>query len=212
MPTEQVSSITDLILAVSALLIFIYFIRSDFQPDWKRNVWLCFYALLFAGALLAAFIHGVETSQYLRIGLWYILFIFLGLFLTTFTLAVINDLLGECYSKKAFPYILLAGFLFFVLAVLKTNGFLMFVAYQALIMVPVIIGYAWLGWTDRLPGAWYMVLGGIFSFTAVIFQVRTAVEFTFIWTFNHNGIYHMVQTVGVLFFFIGVKKSFQAVM
>ncbi|WP_226646387.1 DUF6962 family protein [Microbulbifer variabilis] len=211
-PTEQTSAATDIVLVIIAAIIWFYLYRSDFQPYWKRYVWLCFYALLFLSALLAGFIHGTETSQNIRVGLWYTLFIFLGLFLVSFTLAVLNDLIGEYYSKKALPYALLAGFIFFILAVVKTYGFLTFVVYQALAMSLVVIGYAWLGWTGRLPGAWYMALGGVFSFTAVVFQVRTSLEFTFIWTFNHNGVYHLVQAVGVLFFFVGIKKSFQAVI
>ncbi|WP_444900812.1 DUF6962 family protein [Microbulbifer sp. VAAC004] len=209
-PTEQVSAITDLVLAVLALFIFLYFIRPEFKSSWKRNCWICFFGVMFVVGLLGSVIHGFQIAGPERIFMWHVLFFFLGLFLVSFTLAIIGDLAGERISRKLLPYIFLIGLIFYFIAVSRIDGFIVFVGYQALVMIPVVIGYTWMGVMGRLPGAWYMVIGGFVSLLAVVLQVRTALEFTFIWTFNHNSLYHMVQTIGVLFFFAGIRKSLQA--
>ncbi|GAB2902469.1 hypothetical protein ACCI51_14345 [Microbulbifer echini] len=208
-PAQQMSAITDFILTIAAVIILIYLCRPELQPRWKRNSWIFFYGLLVVVSFLAGLIHGLQIPENIEVFLWYILLFLLGAFLASFVVAVMNDLLGESLSKKGLPYICLASLIFFWVAATRVNGFVVFVTCQILIMIPVIIGYSWLGLANKLRGSWYMVLGAIVSVISGIFQLSAEEEIVYVWVLGHNSFYHLVQAVGVLFFFVGVAKSFQ---
>ena len=60
------------------------------------------------------------------------------------------------------------------------------------------------------PGAWLMATGVFCSIIAAAIQTRKSVSLTFIWRFDHNGIYHLVQVLGLMFLLIGLRWSVQS--
>jgi len=54
-----------------------------------------------------------------------------------------------------------------------------------------------------------MAAGILVSIIAAGIQANKSVIVTFIWRFDHNGIYHLVQIVGLLLLFAGLRKSLQ---
>ncbi|WP_143731806.1 hypothetical protein [Microbulbifer sp. GL-2] len=208
-PAEQTAAVTDLILVALAVLGVLYLKIVVKVPSWRRTIWKNFFYLMFIVCMLGAVVHGFDLLDSTRLHLWHILFFFLGFFLMSFTLAIICDLHSEELSKKILPYLMLAGVGFFIFAISIPNGFFGFVVYQFLIMIPVIVGYTRLAFKQKHGAALWMVAAGIFSMIAVLFQVNTNLQFTFIWTFDHNGIYHLVQSVGVLLFIVWLMVSFK---
>jgi hypothetical protein len=57
------------------------------------------------------------------------------------------------------------------------------------------------------PGAGFMAGGVLVSMVAGGLQTRKSIVFTLTWKFDHNGIYHIVQTVGLLFLIAGLRIS-----
>jgi hypothetical protein len=49
-----------------------------------------------------------------------------------------------------------------------------------------------------------MAGGVMISLVAGGLQARKSIVFTLIWKFDHNGIYHIVQAVGLLFLITGL--------
>lgn len=208
-PAEQTAAVTDLILAALAVWGILYLKVVVRAPSWRRTIWTNFFYLMLIVSMLGAVVHGLHLLDSTRLHLWHILFFFLGLFLVSFTLAIISDLHSEELSKKILPYLMLMGVGFFIFSISKSNGFFVFVIYQFLIMIPVIVGYTRLAFKQKRGAALFMVAAGFLSMVAVVFQVNTKIQFTFIWTFDHNGIYHLVQSVGVLLFIVWLMVSFK---
>ena len=55
------------------------------------------------------------------------------------------------------------------------------------------------------PGAGFIAAGAALSGAGAVF-VLGKVGITAIWKFDHNGFYHLVQMVGLLFFYIGLSQ------
>jgi multisubunit Na+/H+ antiporter MnhC subunit len=58
-----------------------------------------------------------------------------------------------------------------------------------------------------MPGAWLMATGVFCSIIAAGIQTKKSVSLTFIWPFDHNGVYHLVQALGLMFLLIGLRWS-----
>jgi len=56
-------------------------------------------------------------------------------------------------------------------------------------------------------GAGFLASGVLLSIVAAGLQARKSIVFTLIWKFDHNGIYHIVQTIGLLLLVAGLKIS-----
>jgi len=59
---------------------------------------------------------------------------------------------------------------------------------------------------DR-PGAWLMAADIFVSVIAAGIQANKSVRLTCIWRFDHNGIYHLVQIVGLMLLLMGLRWS-----
>ena len=54
-----------------------------------------------------------------------------------------------------------------------------------------------------------MAAGILVSIIAAGIQANKSVIVTFIWRFDHNGIYHLVQVVGLMLLLMGLRWSIQ---
>ncbi len=54
---------------------------------------------------------------------------------------------------------------------------------------------------------WLMATGIFFSIIAAGIQANKSIFLTFIWQFDHNGIYHMVQVAGLMLLLMGLRWS-----
>jgi hypothetical protein len=56
-------------------------------------------------------------------------------------------------------------------------------------------------------GAAFMSAGILISILAAGIQAKKSISLTIIWQFDHNGIYHIVQVVGLLLLIYGIRVS-----
>jgi hypothetical protein len=54
-----------------------------------------------------------------------------------------------------------------------------------------------------------MAAGIFVSIIAAGIQANKSVFLTFIWRFDHNGFYHLVQIVGLIILLMGLRSSIQ---
>jgi hypothetical protein len=54
-----------------------------------------------------------------------------------------------------------------------------------------------------------MVAGILTTIAAAGVQAGKLISFTFIWSFDHNGVYHLIQMMGIGFLLAGLKKALQ---
>ena len=71
-------------------------------------------------------------------------------------------------------------------------------------------GYTFLAIQGEMDGAWLMATGVLISIIAAGMQAKKSLTVTLIWEFDHNSIFHLVQTMGLLFLLAGLWWSLSA--
>jgi hypothetical protein len=208
--TERTTAITDLFLAVIAFLVLVYLLQIDQHYPWKAALWAWAFAGLTLAAALGAVAHGFKAFPVAKNKIWSLLFLSLGLTVALFTVGTIFDIWGLAAAQTALPAMLVIGLAFFGVTLIWSNHFFVFIIYQAVAMLFALLGYGWLALAGQLAGAWFMV-GGIFiTLLAAAVQASGHGSFRFIWEFDHNGIYHLIQIVGVILLALGLRTSLLA--
>jgi hypothetical protein len=208
-PAEQTTAITDIILAFVAGG-GILFLRGPVLNNgelWKMNIWSGALGMIGLAAALGAAAHGLILSQSLHHRIWRVLNLALALAVSLFIVAVVYDLWGFPASLSALPIMLIVGLGFYLATLLYPGIFFLFIVYEALSLVFAFGTYVFLAIQGELKGAGLMAAGILLSIIAAGFQANKAVIVAIIWKFDHNGIYHLVQTVGLLFLVTGLKLS-----
>ena len=208
-PTEQTTAVTDLLLAVLATGCAVYLHRIGARARWKANLWIAVMAFLAAAASLGAIVHGFQMDPGLRALLWHPIKLALGLLVAFFVVAAVYDIRGEAAARRALPAMLVVGAGFFGVTLIWPERFLVFIVYETLAMLFALAGYIWLACRGRLEGAWLMAGGILTSIAAAGVQSGRLLAFTLIWPFDHNGVYHLIQMVGIVLILAGLRKDFR---
>jgi hypothetical protein len=70
-----------------------------------------------------------------------------------------------------------------------------------------ILAYGWLMFRKRLRGAAMMLAGFAISIGAGAVQMNREVLVTWVWTFDHNGLFHILQMAGLVVLIEGIKAG-----
>ena len=207
-PTERTTAATDLLLVAIALFAVLYLQQIGQQYPWKTNIWTFAFGLLALAAALGAIVHGLELSHKVKTRLWHLLYLTLGLVVALFTVGAVLDLWGLVAAQWALPLMLVVGLSFFGVTLIWPDNFLLFIIYQGVAMLFALVGYTWLALVDGLlNGAWLVVAGILVTMIAAGVQASRAVLFTFIWQFDHNGTYHLIQIIGIVLLMVGLRAG-----
>lgn len=95
---------------------------------------------------------------------------------------------------------------FFTITLFWPENFLIFIVYETAVMLFALGGYLWIAWRGYPEGAWWMAAGIFVSILAAGVQAVKTFSFTFIWVFDQNGVYHLIQMVGVVLLVTGLRK------
>jgi hypothetical protein len=207
-PTERTTAATDVALGLLALGCCLFVLRAGRREPWKARVWGGAFALLSVAAFLGALAHGLKLPPRTNAWLWRPLNLALGLTVGLFVVGVIYDLRSKTAARRILAPMLAVGVGFFVLTQLASGTFLVFVLFQAVAMLFALGAYGWLAVKRRLAGAWWMAGGVLVTLLAGAIQATGAVSLTLVWPFDHNGVYHFVQMVGLLLLTVGLGASF----
>ena len=101
---------------------------------------------------------------------------------------------------------LIAGLVFYLTTLIYPGIFFLFIVYEGLALFIALGAYLFLTVTGE-PGAGFMASGVLLSIIAAGLQARKSIAVTLIWKFDHNGIYDIVQTVGLLVLIAGLRIS-----
>lgn len=203
---EQSTAITDAVLALIALASLFYLRQNFTTQKWKLQIWVGLFGVLTFASSLGAVVHGFKIPFELQTNLWHLLNFSLALLVSLFVIASTNDIFGQKNSKRILPFVLFIALIFFVSTLFWPDSFNVFIIYQLIIMLYALSGYFWLAYTDKLKGSVYMTLGILITITASFIQT-TELSVTLIWLFDHNGIYHLIQILGVISLVIGIKRG-----
>jgi hypothetical protein len=133
----------------------------------------------------------------------------LSLAISLFVVGVVYDLWGFEVSLKTLPILLITGLGFYLTTLFYPGIFFLFIVYEGVALVFALAAYIYLTIQQDLPGAYLMAAGILASIIAAGIQANKSVVVTFIWRFDHNGIYHLVQVVGLMLLLAGLRWSIQ---
>lgn len=207
-PTERSTSATDVLLAIQGG-IWIGLIYGWGQADgWKALIWMIAFGLLTVASLIGAVAHGLKLSETVQGYLWRLLYLLLGLMVGAFLVGVTNDVWGRVTAEIAAPFVIIAALGFYGVTWRFPQTFLLFIFYELLGLLIALVGYSWLLWQGELMGAWAMVVGILLTLVAAIVQTRQSWQLTLIWSFDHNGLFHLIQLVANGFILWGLYLGF----
>ncbi|MDD2760161.1 MAG: hypothetical protein PHH11_07690 [Methylomonas sp.] len=206
-PTEQTTAATDLAVALLALFFAFRVWRLSKYDDKKANIWVTVFLLLSIAGVLGTIAHGLALDDKIRNLLWRPLYLSLGLLVSYFVVATVYDVWGESITSRVVRPMIFLGVAFFVAAIAWPDDFIIFIVYEAAAMLFALIGYSWLTIRRLLNGAGLILWGILLSIVAAAVQAGKLIAFQFIWQFDHNGTFHLIQIVALAFLFMGLQIS-----
>lgn len=206
-PTERTTALTDAVLALLATVCILYLRQIGQSDPFKTNTWAWAFGLLAFSAVLGAVAHGFKMSTKTNTLFWQPLNLALGLTVALFVVGVTYDLWGLGVARHVLPAMIGVGVIFFVITCLIPDTFLVFIVYQVAAMLFALGAYGWLAITRQLDGAWLMTAGVLVTMIAAAIQAGKIISFTFIWEFDHNGVYHLMQMTGLVLITIGLQTA-----
>lgn len=154
----------------------------------------------------AAAFHGLILPPPVQRTIWAVTQLSLGPMIGAFVVGTVHDLWNVTVSRRMAPIMLVVALLYFVVTHLMDGSFLIYVVYQALCIGFAFLGYGLLALKRRLPGAALAWAGLLLVLAGAMLQ-RTGIEITLIWTFDHNGVFHLFQLFGVALLVLGLGRS-----
>lgn len=198
--TEITTAVTDVLLAVMSGFAIAVIVRSSVwrQERQRAMVWILAFSLLALAAVTGAVLHGFETGLDLDQWLHHPLYLFLGLTVSFFAAGVLIDLHGAAVALWVIMLPAGIGVAFYGLTVINPGSFLVFIVYEAVAMTGALGAYLYLWIKHRKSFGVWMAAGIAMSMVAAGIQASQTVSAQIIWTFDHNGIYHIVQIAAVI--------------
>lgn len=206
-PTEQTTAATDAISAGIAMIGAVYLRHIGKNSGWKTTLWVWVFGLLALAAILGSIAHGLKISEVAQTRLWYPLYLSLGLMIALFVVATAYEIWGEIIARKLLPVMLSIGVGFFSITIIWPDNFLVFIIYETLAMLFALGSYSLIAYRGYREGAGLIAAGILVTIIAAGVQASNAVSFTFIWAFDHNGIYHLIQMAGLVLLIVGLGKT-----
>ena len=208
-PAEKTTAATDVMLALVAFggIVFLQDHPLNSAGPWKINIWSSAIGLIGLAAALGAVAHGIVLSRTLHRRVWLVLNLALSLAVSLFVVGVVYDLWGFKISLTTLPIFLTAGLGFYLVTLIYPGIFILFIIFEVVALVFALGAYIVIAIYKELPGAWLMAMGIFCSIIAAGIQTKKSLVVTFIWQFDHNGIYHLVQVLGLILLLLGLRWS-----
>ncbi|MCP5196268.1 MAG: hypothetical protein H6974_05735 [Gammaproteobacteria bacterium] len=212
-PTEQSTALTNLPLAVLALssAIALYRIGSHHDPV-KTRIWVVTFVCLALSATLGAVFHGFVLPDETHQLVWLLLSFCVIITISLFFVGAVYDARRFSLPPWLIPVVLGVGLVFFLFSTLVGSAFFLLLLYEAVAILYALASYARLAFKRSLPGAGSMAVGILFAIVAAIVQATGeatgAFRFTWIWQFDHNGVFHLIQMLSVIGLLAGLCKEF----
>jgi hypothetical protein len=211
-PIERTTAATDALLALVALWGMVYVIRlaryaASAAGRWRALIWASAFGLLSLASALGAVAHGFQMAQATNDLLLQPLNLALGLTIALFCAGVIYDAWGATAARRALAALIAAGVVFFAVTRLLPGTFLVFILYEAAAMLFALAVYLWLAVRRAVPWARWMLAGILVTIVAAAVQATRAVSLTVVWPFDYNGVFHLIQLVGVVVLVLGLRQA-----
>ena len=201
---ERTTAATDAVLALAALAAIVVIRRTP--ASFGRSVWVAALAALLLASLLGAVAHGLRLSPALREFLWQPLYLSLGVTMALFVVGAVRDWRGDRAGRRVLWPMLGLAAVFYGITWLTGGDFIAFVVYEAAALLFSLVVYLRLARGERRPGAAAMAAALAVSLAAGGVQAADIGSIHLLWEFDHNGLFHLVQLVGLVLLVAGLRR------
>ena len=207
--TERTTAATDAIMAVAALAAILVLRRST-AASFGRGVWLAALGSLLLASVLGAVAHGFTLGPGLRTALWQPLYLALGVTMALFVVGAMRDWRGEAAARRILRPMLALALVFYGITWITGGDFLAFVVYEATALLFALGVYLRLAAAGRRAGAGAMAAALAVSLVAGGIQAAGPLSVRLLWEFDHNGLFHLVQLLGLALLVAGLRRLLPA--
>jgi hypothetical protein len=207
-PMEGTTAATDAGLAALAWA-GVLWLRRTTPSSLLRATWMAAIGTFGVAALLGAIAHGLPWSAGALKLLWQPLYLALGVAVALFVMAAVGAAWGDAAARRARPILLTAAAVFYLLTRLTGGDFLVFVIYEGVGLLIALGVHARLAMRGR-DGAGWIAAGLAVSLAAGAVQAADTITLRLVWTFDHNGVYHLIQAVGLGLLLAGLRRLLAA--
>ncbi|MGD0341248.1 MAG: hypothetical protein ABSA76_06040 [Bacteroidales bacterium] len=210
-PTEQTTAATDVLMAILAFIITLKVYRSGKGVDLKKTkIWIWVFGLLTFASAIGAIAHGFQMSKLTNFVLWQPLNLSLGLATGLFFTGVVYDFKNFTLPKAVISILIVCAIIFLIVNVILPNAFIVFIICEAIAMLFAFVAYTILASRKTIEGAGLMAEGIFVTIIAAGIQAIKTIKVIFIWEFDHNGIFHLVQMIGLIILLKGLQTEFRS--
>ncbi|MCY2978640.1 MAG: hypothetical protein NTU79_08265 [Planctomycetota bacterium] len=128
-----------------------------------------------------------------------------------FALAAIGFVWGAEIAKFLMPFAVLVEIGFFGITQIWSGSFLLFIAYEAAILLSVTILYGYSYFRYRSPGSGFLTLGTLIGILAAILDAQPSLHLKVYWELDEHGIFHLVQMLSLFLMAMGVYKRLASI-
>jgi hypothetical protein len=205
-PTEQTTAATDLLICIMAIGGLAYLWGQG--PSGLRGLlWRSVFALLAAASFLGAVAHGVVLSDAVFESVWRVTYLALAFLVAAFFAAAVRDVFGDKLARRILPLMVITAVGFYAWFVANPDDFRPFILYEASAMLLALAGFVWLSWKGSLVGSRWIAASIAVNIVAAAVQAGGSARFTLIWPFDHNGVFHLIQLLGIALLVRGLRTS-----
>ncbi len=203
-PTELTTAATNIILGAAALTAGL--ITRSRGTSRRSRIWSSYFLLTALAGLLGTLVHGLSLSPAIKNILWQPLLLILAAGLSCFMAGIIHDIRGPQLPTSLKRSLWLMPFIFYLATLVLPGSFVIILGLAALASLAGIAGYHRLAGQGQ-QGTRLMEIGLGISFLAAALQTDHDLQLNLIWLFDHNGIFHLGHTAGIITFASGLYRS-----
>ena len=205
--TEWTTAVTDLINGIIAVFPMAWCLRRKAAGK-RYRLWAAAFGMLALMSVAGFLLHGFEMSRDLNTALWCPMYLFLTLLVSAYAIAVRYDLDGEKGLSRFSRIILLLAaavtvLLSIMLYTIPGYSFMLYSAFCLAVLVYCIVRL-WRQVREKPAFSWY-IAGILVLIAGSICQSIKSIQFTIIWEFNYNAVFHFMTLAFMLIEFKGVR-------
>lgn len=204
-PVELATAITDAVLGLLALVCAGGLLAVAQRDPWKARMWAAAFGLLALASAFGVVQHGLQTSTTVHNLAIHARDLALALLIALFVDGAWLDRWSAKGARRILPLLVLVALAFFAITFVFPSTFLPFIIYEAVAMLFALGLYGSLAFARR-PGAGLITAGIVVTILAAVVQV-SSLAVDVIWRLDHNSLFHLVQMVGVILLFTGLRAS-----